>query len=123
VQPLIVHVLVCVMLVHVPRHISYHISCHPILLLLLCNLYFLMYEVMLLNLLVRKDSKFTWIYLLRHKSEVYKYFLEFQALVERVFNREIISVQSDWGGEYEHLNSLFRKVGIAHQVFCPHTHQ
>jgi hypothetical protein len=28
-------------------------------------------------------SKFTWIYLLRRKSEVFQYFLEFQALVER----------------------------------------
>jgi hypothetical protein len=27
-------------------------------------------------------SKFTWIYLLRHKFEVFKYFLEFQRLVE-----------------------------------------
>jgi hypothetical protein len=68
-------------------------------------------------------SKFTWIYLLRHKSKVYKYFLEFQALVERMFYRKIVSVQSNWGVEYEHLNSLFRKVGIVHQVSCPHTHQ
>jgi hypothetical protein len=40
-----------------------------------------------------------------------------------MFNRKIISVQSDWGEDYEHLNSLFCKVGIAHQVSCPHTHQ
>jgi hypothetical protein len=52
VQPLIVHVLVCVMLVLVPKHINYHISCPPVLLLLLYNLYFLMSGVMLLNLLV-----------------------------------------------------------------------
>jgi hypothetical protein len=52
-----------------------------------------------------------------------KYFLEFQALVECMFNHKIISVQSNWGREYEHLNSLFRKVGIAHQVSCPHTHK
>jgi hypothetical protein len=68
-------------------------------------------------------SKFTWIYLLHHKSEVFKYFHEFQALVNRMFNHKIISVQSDCSGEYEHLNSLFRKIGIAHQVSCPHTHQ
>jgi hypothetical protein len=52
-------------------------------------------------------SKFTWIYLLRSKSEVLKYFLEFQCLVERRFDRKIITVQSDWGGEYEKLNSFF----------------
>jgi hypothetical protein len=52
-------------------------------------------------------SKFTWIYLLRHKSEVSKYFLEFQQLVERMTGRKIITVQSNWGGEYEKLNSFF----------------
>jgi hypothetical protein len=40
-----------------------------------------------------------------------------------MFNRKIISVQSDWGGVYEHLNSFFHKVGISHEVSCPHTHQ
>jgi hypothetical protein len=40
-----------------------------------------------------------------------------------MFNHKIIAIQSDWGGEYEHLNSLFCKVGITHQVSCPHTHQ
>jgi histone deacetylase 1/2 len=61
--------------------------------------------------------------LLRHKSEVSKYFLEFQQLVERQLNRKILTVQSDWGGEYEKLNSFFRSIGISHQVSCPHTHQ
>jgi hypothetical protein len=40
-----------------------------------------------------------------------------------MFNRKTISTYFDWGGKYEHLNSLFRKVGIAHQVSYPHTHQ
>jgi hypothetical protein len=56
-------------------------------------------------------SKFTWIYLLRKKIDVFKYF------------RKIIFLQSDWGGEYKRLNSLFRKIGISHQVSCPYTHQ
>jgi hypothetical protein len=68
-------------------------------------------------------SKFTWIYLLRHKSAVYNYFLEFQTLVERMFNLKIIPIQSDLGGKYEHLNSFFHKIGISYQVSCPHTHQ
>jgi IS30 family transposase len=67
-------------------------------------------------------SKFTWIYLLRCKSEVFQYFLEFQALVEHQFNHKIITVQSDWGGGYERLNSFFRRVSISHHVSCPHTH-
>jgi hypothetical protein len=52
-------------------------------------------------------SKFNWIYLLRHKSEVSKYFFEFQKLVEHMLDRKIITVQSDWGGEYEKLNTFF----------------
>lgn len=32
-------------------------------------------------------SKLTWIYLLRHKSEAFKRFHDFQNLVERLFNR------------------------------------
>jgi hypothetical protein len=52
-------------------------------------------------------SKFTWIYLFRYKSEVFKFFKEFQCLVERMFDRKIIAMQTDWGGEYELLNSFF----------------
>jgi histone deacetylase 1/2 len=52
-------------------------------------------------------SKFTWIYLLRHKSEVFQRFNNFQNLVERMFNQKIVAVQTDWGGEYQRLNSFF----------------
>ena len=68
-------------------------------------------------------SKFTWIYLLKHRSEVFKVFHEFQTLVERLFNKKIITMQTDWGGEYECLNSFFRQLGITHHVSCPHAHQ
>jgi hypothetical protein len=40
-----------------------------------------------------------------------------------MFNRKILAMQTDWGGEYERLNSFFRSVGISHHVFCLHTHQ
>jgi hypothetical protein len=68
-------------------------------------------------------SKFTWIYLLLHKYEVSKYFLEFQKLVECLLERKIITVQLDWGGEYEGPHFYFRANGISHLVSCPHTHQ
>jgi hypothetical protein len=44
-------------------------------------------------------------------------------MVERMFNRKIIAVQSDWGSEYEHLNSFFCTLGITHLVSYPHAHQ
>ena len=68
-------------------------------------------------------SKYTWIYLLKHKSQVFQVFHNFQSLVERKFGRKILSVQSDWGGEYEKFNSFFQRIGISHHVSCPHAHQ
>jgi histone deacetylase 1/2 len=68
-------------------------------------------------------SKFTWIYLLRHKSEVFQCFKDFQQLVERQFDAKILTMQTDWGGEYEALNSFFKRIGIAHHVSCPYAHQ
>jgi transposase InsO family protein len=67
-------------------------------------------------------NKFTWIYFLRHKSEVFSCFHDFQHLVERQFNRKILAVQTDWGGEYQALNSFFKRIGIDHHVSCPHAH-
>jgi histone deacetylase 1/2 len=68
-------------------------------------------------------SRFTWLYLLKHKSDVFKVFLQFQQHVERLLGRKIIHVQSDWGGEYHRLNQFFTDIGISHRVPCPHTHQ
>jgi transposase len=55
-------------------------------------------------------SKFTWVYLIKLKSEVFQKFKDFQTLVERYFNRKIPAVQSDWGGEYQKLDSFFTKL-------------
>jgi hypothetical protein len=68
-------------------------------------------------------SKLIWIYLLKKRSEVYQIFLNFQQLVERKFGRKIITMQTDWGGEYEKLHCFFQKVGITHHVSYPHAHQ
>jgi hypothetical protein len=54
---------------------------------------------------------------------VFQKFHEFQALVERLFDRKIIAMQTDWGDEYEKLNSFFNKIGISHIFSCPHAHQ
>lgn len=67
--------------------------------------------------------KFTWIYLLKYKSEVFQRFHKFQALVKRQFNMKNLARKTDWGGDYEKLNSFLTKVGISHLVSCPHAHQ
>jgi histone deacetylase 1/2 len=66
-------------------------------------------------------SKFTWIY--QKKSDVFDVFHNFMKLVERKFDKKIVTVQTDWGGEYEKLNPFFQKLGITHHVSCPHAHQ
>jgi histone deacetylase 1/2 len=66
-------------------------------------------------------SRFTWIYLLKRKSDVEQAFYSFQKHVERLFNSKILAVQSDWGGEYHRLNKFFHDEGILHRVSCPHT--
>jgi hypothetical protein len=45
-------------------------------------------------------SKFTWIYLIKYQSEVFSIFQEFQTLVERLLNKKIIGIQTNWGDEY-----------------------
>ena len=42
-------------------------------------------------------SRFTWLYLINRKSDVFDVFLQFQAHVERLLKHKIIHVQSDWG--------------------------
>jgi hypothetical protein len=69
------------------------------------------------------SSKFTSIYLIKHKSEVFQCFHDFQNLVERMFDRKILAMQMDWGGEYQKLNSFFQRIDISHHVSSPHVHQ
>jgi hypothetical protein len=68
-------------------------------------------------------SKFTWIYLLKHKSKVFEKFKEFQSLVERLFNKKILTIQTDWGGEYQKLHSFFKEIDISHHISCHYAHQ
>ncbi|WVZ68483.1 hypothetical protein U9M48_017417 [Paspalum notatum var. saurae] len=68
-------------------------------------------------------SKFSWIYLLKRKSKVFQCFHNFKSLVERLFDRKIIALQTDWGGEYQKLNSFFTRIGISQYVSCPYAHQ
>lgn len=68
-------------------------------------------------------SKFSWVYLLKHKSDVEHVFYQFQKRVERSLGVKFLSVQSDWGGEHQKLHPYFQDTGITHRLSCPHTHQ
>lgn len=43
-------------------------------------------------------------------------------MVEHQFNKKILTIQTDWAGEYQSLNSFFQRVGITHHVSYPHAH-
>jgi len=68
-------------------------------------------------------SRFTWIYPLYQKSEVFDNFVKFKLLVENQFSSKIKQLQSDGGGEYtsNHFQSFLTKNGILHRKSCPHT--
>jgi hypothetical protein len=51
-------------------------------------------------------SKLTWIYLIKNKSEVFQCFSDFQNLVERMFGRKLIAMQTDLGGGGTSIKSL-----------------
>jgi IS30 family transposase len=54
---------------------------------------------------------------------VFQKFQEFQHLVERLFDKKSLAVQTDWGGEYQKLHTFFQQVGISRHVACPYAHQ
>jgi len=68
-------------------------------------------------------TRYIWFFPLAVKFDVFKIFLQFQALVERQFTTKIKSVRTDWGGEYRKLNTYFKTIGIHHHLICPHTHE
>ena len=70
-------------------------------------------------------SRMTWIYLMRHKDEVFPCFKKFYALVKNQFNVQIQAIRTDNGTEY--VNNIFgafmSEQGILHQTSCPDTPQ
>lgn len=68
-------------------------------------------------------SRFTWIYLLKRKSDVEHAFFLFQKHVERHLDAKICVFQFDWGGEYRRLSPHLANQGIQHHATCPHTSQ
>jgi hypothetical protein len=70
-------------------------------------------------------SIFTWIYPMKHKSEVFAHFVKFKLLVENQFASHIKQFQSDGGGEYTSVQfqTFLTKEGIIHRKSCPYTSQ
>ncbi|CAH9071582.1 unnamed protein product [Cuscuta epithymum] len=73
--------------------------------------------------LVDDFSRAVWVYLLRDKKEVYRFFLSFIATVEKQFEVPVKIVRSDNGTEFKCLLPYFEERGIIFQTSCIHTPQ
>jgi hypothetical protein len=84
------------------RVISFHFQSQVVSLNSLLSLCFLTYGVLPKRLLVATiimsvlHSRFTWLHLIKHKSNVFDVFIQFQAHVECLLKHKILHVQSEW---------------------------
>ncbi|KAF7842167.1 Retrovirus-related Pol polyprotein from transposon TNT 1-94 [Senna tora] len=68
-------------------------------------------------------SKYTWVYLLKAKSDAFEAFQLFKSQAELQLNTKLLAFQSDYGGEYRPFSAFLKTHGIQHRLSCPHTHQ
>jgi len=61
-------------------------------------------------------SRYTKVYLTKHKDETFDMFLTYRAEVENQLNRKIKRIRSDIDGEYVFFNDFYAKEGIIHEV-------
>jgi Integrase core domain/GAG-pre-integrase domain len=66
-------------------------------------------------------SHFTWIYFMKHKSEISNIFSSFKSQVENLLNKFIQILRSDGGSEYLPITKMFPQ--IIHQKSYPYTPQ
>lgn len=65
--------------------------------------------------------RFTWIYFLKAKFDLYASFLHFNAQAVLQLNTRLLILQTDWGEEYRRLNSYLAQNGIIFHQTCPRT--
>ncbi|CAL2265123.1 unnamed protein product [Prunus armeniaca] len=70
-------------------------------------------------------SRYSWIYPMRRKSEVFSHFQKFVAMVKNIFGTSVKYLQSDNGMEYVNTSftTLCNSLGIQQRFSCPHTPQ
>lgn len=74
-------------------------------------------------LFVDDCTRFTWIYPLHFKSEVYEKLLGFKVYAENQFHTSLKILRTDGGTEFvnKRIAALFSSHGIIHQTSCPYT--
>jgi hypothetical protein len=82
-------------------------------------------NAMFVLIFVDDFSRFTWIYFLKKKSEVFRHIKDFKALVETQSEKKIKVLQTDNEGEYvnHEIHDLCHEAGIQLQHTIPYTPQ
>ena len=70
-------------------------------------------------------THYTWVYILKHKDEVFKFFQEWKALVEKASGKKLKVLRTDNGGEFTSVQfeKFLRQEGIRHERTIPKTPQ
>ena len=66
-------------------------------------------------------SRYTKVYLIKHKDEAFDVFLKYKAEVENQLNKKIKRIRSNRGGEYVLFNEYCVREGIIHEVTPPYS--
>ena len=68
-------------------------------------------------------SRFTYVFLLKNKSETFNAFKVYKAEVKNQLSKKIKVLKSDRGGEYfaSEFNSFCKEYGIIHDCTAPYT--
>ena len=76
-------------------------------------------------LFVDDFSRFSWMYSLYHKSDVFATFMKFKSLAENYFSCSIKQLQTENYGEFlsNQFKEFLSKHGIFHRLTCPNTSQ
>ena len=71
------------------------------------------------------NTRYVWIYILKHKDEAFPCFLEWKAQVERSTGRKLKTLRTDNGGEYvsADFEKCLKKEGVRHELTVPKTPQ
>ena len=64
---------------------------------------------------------YVWVYVLKQKNQVFKYFREWRSMVERTSGHKVITLRTDNGGEYvsTEFTTYLKEAGINHQLTIP----
>jgi len=66
-------------------------------------------------------SRYTKVYLIKHKYEAFDVFLKYKAEVKNKLNMKIKRIRSDRDGEYVLFNEYYVREGIIHEVTPPYS--